>query len=128
MTAEVAPSSCKPRGLTQTMPDSRWQGGGPGGQFLCFSPAVPSPQDLIPDALRWRCYNNTRSKVHSGFLGVSDGKEPDCNAGDSDSISGSGRSPGEGNDNPLQSSSWRIPWTEEAARLQSLGSQRVQNN
>ena len=30
----------------------------------------------------------------------SDGKESACNAGDLGSIPGSGRSPGEGNDNP----------------------------
>ena len=34
-------------------------------------------------------------------------------------------SPGEGNGNPLQYSSWRIPWTEEPGELQSIGSQRV---
>ena len=32
------------------------------------------------------------------------GKESDCNAGDPGSVSGSGRSPGEGNGNPLQHS------------------------
>ena len=32
----------------------------------------------------------------------SDGKESACNAGDLGSIPGSGRSPGEGNDNPLE--------------------------
>jgi len=37
-----------------------------------------------------------------GFPGGSDGKEYACNAGDLDSIPGSGRSPGEGNGNPLQ--------------------------
>ena len=34
--------------------------------------------------------------------GGSDGKEAACNAGDLGSIPGSGRSPGEGNGNPLQ--------------------------
>ena len=34
--------------------------------------------------------------------GGSDNKEPDCNAGDLGSIPGLGRSPGEGNGNPLQ--------------------------
>ena len=34
--------------------------------------------------------------------GSSDGKESACNAGDLGSIPGSGRSPGEGNGNPLQ--------------------------
>ena len=36
------------------------------------------------------------------FPGGSEVKESDCNAGDLGSISGSGRSPGEGNGNPLQ--------------------------
>ena len=37
-----------------------------------------------------------------GFPGGSDGKESACNAGDPGLIPGSGRSPGEGNDSPLQ--------------------------
>ena len=37
-----------------------------------------------------------------GFPGGSDSEESACNAGDPGSIPGSGRSPGEGNDNPLQ--------------------------
>ena len=36
------------------------------------------------------------------FPGGSNGKESACNAGDSGSIPGSGRSPGEGNGNPFQ--------------------------
>ena len=36
------------------------------------------------------------------FIGGSDGKESACKAGDLGLIPGSGRSPGEGNDNPLQ--------------------------
>ena len=38
----------------------------------------------------------------TGFPGGSGGKESTCNAGDVDLIPGSGRSPGEGNDNSLQ--------------------------
>ena len=37
-----------------------------------------------------------------GFPGGSDGKVSACNAGDPGSIPGLGRSPGEGNGNPLQ--------------------------
>ena len=37
-----------------------------------------------------------------GFAGDSDGKESACNTGDPGSIPGLGRSPGEGNGNPLQ--------------------------
>ena len=41
-------------------------------------------------------------KKNQGKVDGSDGKEPTCNVGDCDSIPGSGRSPEEGNDNPLQ--------------------------
>ena len=37
-----------------------------------------------------------------GFPGSSDGRKSACNAGDPGSIPESGRSPGKGNDNPLQ--------------------------
>ena len=37
-----------------------------------------------------------------GFPGSSDGKESACNAGDPGLITGLGKSPGEGNGNPLQ--------------------------
>ena len=40
--------------------------------------------------------------LRTGFPGRSDGKEAACNAGDLGSTPGSGRSPGEGNGNPLQ--------------------------
>ena len=40
--------------------------------------------------------------VLNGFPGGSDGKAPACSMGDPGSIPGSGRSPGEGNGNPLQ--------------------------
>ena len=43
------------------------------------------------------CYIERR-----GFPGDSDGKASACNAGDPGSIPGLGRSPGEGNGNPLQ--------------------------
>ena len=57
--------------------------------------------------------------------GGSEGKPSACNAGDLGSITGLGRSPGEAEGNPLQCSSWRIPWTEEPGGLQSMGSLRV---
>ena len=55
-------------------------------------------------------------------------KSPPANAGDvrdAGLIPGSGRSPGEGNGNPLNILAWRIPWTEEPGGLQSVGLQRV---
>ena len=54
------------------------------------------------------------------------GKESACNAGDIVSISGSGRSPREGNGNPLQYSCWEIPRTEEPVGLLSMGVQKSQ--
>ena len=55
-----------------------------------------------------------------GFPGGSDGKASACNAGDLGSILGSGRSPGR---SPSSTLAWKIPWTEEPCRLQSMGSQ-----
>ena len=63
-----------------------------------------------------------------GFPSGSDGKESACNSGDPrdvGSIPGLGRSPGEGNGNPLQYFCLEIPMTEEPGGLQSMRSQRV---
>ena len=58
-------------------------------------------------------------------LGAQTVKASAYNAGDPSSIPGLGRSPGEGNGNPLQPLAWKIPWTEEPGRLQPMGLQRV---
>ena len=65
--------------------------------------------------------------IYQGFPGSSDGKESAFNTGDSGSVPGSGRSPGEGHGNPLQYYCQEnpIPWTEEPGGLQSMGLQRV---
>ena len=55
-------------------------------------------------------------------------KNPPTDAGDLGLIPGSGRSPGEGNGNPLQYLCLENPWTEEALGLQSMGSQRVRHD
>ena len=52
-------------------------------------------------------------------------KNPPANAGDADSIPGSGRSPGEGNDNSLQYSCLENPMDRRVGRLQFTGLQRV---
>ena len=52
------------------------------------------------------------------------GKSQPANAGDARGVGstpGSGRSPEVGDGNPF----WKIAWTEEPGRLQSMGSQRV---
>ena len=51
-----------------------------------------------------------------------------ANAGDVGLIPGSGRSPGEGNGNPLHILAWRIPGTEEPGGLQSMRSQIVRQD
>ena len=55
--------------------------------------------------------------VSGGFFGDSDSKESACDAGDLGSITGSRRSPGEGNDTHSSILAWRIPWTEEPGGL-----------
>ena len=56
------------------------------------------------------------------ITGGSDGKASAGNAGDPGLIPGSGRSPGEGNGNPLQYYCWKIPWMkkQESSRKTSL--------
>ena len=55
------------------------------------------------------------------------GKVSACDAGDSGSIPGSVRSPGDGNGNHSSVLAWRIPWTKEPRGLHSMGSQRVEH-
>ena len=62
--------------------------------------------------------------IYMAFPGGSDSKVSAYNVGDLASIPGSGRSPGEGNGNPLQYSCLENPM-EDPGRLQSMGSQRV---
>ena len=64
-------------------------------------------------------------KKSQGFPGGSVVKNPPPNPRDAGLISGSGRSPGEGNGNPPHPGSlaWEIPWTEEPGGLQSTGLQ-----
>ena len=52
-------------------------------------------------------------------------ENPPATVRDPGFISGLGRSPGGKQGNPLQCSCRRIPWTEQAGRLQSMGSQRA---
>ena len=63
-----------------------------------------------------------------GFPGGSNGKKPASNVEELGSITGSGRSPGEGNGNPLQYSCLENSWTEEPGGLQPMGLQRVGHN
>ena len=63
-----------------------------------------------------------------GIPGGSDSKESACNAEELDAIPGLGRSPGGGNDNPLQYSCLENPMDEEPGGVKSMRSQRVGHN
>ena len=75
--------------------------------------------------LQQRGLNSSGATQLYTTLGVSVGKESACSVGDPGLIPKLRRSPGEGNGNPLQYSCWKIPWTEESGRLQSMESQRI---
>ena len=67
--------------------------------------------------------------LHSeGFPDSSVGKKSACNVGDSASVPESGRSPGEGNGNPLQYSYLGNSMDRGAWQVQSMGLQRVGDN
>ena len=55
-------------------------------------------------------------------------KKSVCDTGDPGSIPELGRSPGEGNGNPLQYSYQENSWTEKPGGLQSMGLQRVRHD
>ena len=60
-----------------------------------------------------------------GFHGGSVAKNSLANAGDTDSIPGSGRSPGGKMATHFSILPWAMPWTEEPGSLWSMGLQRV---
>ena len=64
---------------------------------------------LVEFIMPHNIHNNTQNNTHQGFPGGSEVKASACNAGDLGSIPGSGRSPGEGNGNPLQYSCLEYP-------------------
>ena len=66
-----------------------------------------------------------RSDYFRDFSGDSDGKTSIYNAGDQGSRPGLGRSLEKEMAIHSSAIAWKIPWTEETGRLQSMGSQRV---
>ena len=70
---------------------------------LNFPSKVKNDVCLITSFYGWcNILNNRNLMCLLGFPGGSDSKESTCNAGDLDLVPGPGRSPGEGNGNPLQ--------------------------
>ena len=70
-----------------------WNQAGPEDNFKCR---------LVSPSMYQSYYSEKADKNPSFMIGGSDGEESACNAGDVGSIPGSGRSPGEGNGNPVQ--------------------------
>ena len=68
-------------------------------------------------------------KTHYSFSGSSLVKNPPANAGDTNSITGSGRSPGVGNGNPPQYLCLeKFHGQRNLVGVQSMGSQRVKHD
>ena len=76
----------------------------------------------------------TKFSTHARLLEWLSSKESSCSAGDAEdtrdvgSIPGLGRSLREGHGTHSSILAWRIPWTEEPGRLQSIGWQRVRHD
>ena len=83
---------------------------------------------MIHFTIHLKPIQHCKPTIRQSFPGGSDGKESACNAGGLGLIPRSGRSPGEGNGNPLSIPAWRIQWTEDPDGLQSMGSRRVGYN
>ena len=100
----------------------------------CYGNHFSRGNATIGTAFKSQCLTKTKSYflTYDGCWGFPRGsvvKNPPANAGDTGDTGltpGLGRSPGVGNGNPLQSSCWEIPLTEEPGGLQSMGSQKSQ--
>ena len=87
------------------------------GRLLAEPPCLQDQSFSIKPSTGWMRPIHTlegnllysKSTDFKGFSGSSDGKESACNVGDPGLIPGSGRSPGEGNGNPLQYSCLENP-------------------
>ena len=93
-----------------------------------WSVFIPVPKKGSAKECSKYCTVALISHASRGFPGDSDGKVPACNAGDLGLIPGLGKSPGERNDTHSSTLAWKIPWTEEPYRLQSMGLQRVEHD
>ena len=82
----------------------------------------------MPSPCGWLVFGKCHTENALGFPGGSVVKNSPANAGDADSIPGSGRSPGGGIATHSSILICRIPWTEEPGGLQSMESQRVERN
>ena len=96
-------------------------------RLLIFLPIILIPvcaSSSLAFHMMYSAYNSIQL-CPSNFPGGSDGKASAYNVGGLGSIPRLGRSPGGGNATHSSTHAWKISWTEEPGRLQSMGSQRV---
>ena len=98
----------------------------PGHHPYCYLPApILTPTGPLLTSVHYPGEKNRNWGINNnketGFPGGSDGKESACNARGPGWIPGSGRSPGEGNGNPLQYSCLENPMDRGAWRTTVLG-------
>ena len=82
--------------------------------LLWFSSKASSPSFSLLFSFSMITLAKVTSSFLSSFSGDSDSKESACYTGGPGSMPGSGRSPGEGNDNPPQDSRLENSWDREA--------------
>ena len=87
----------------------------------CFLPCIQVSQGA--GKVDWYSHLFKNFPQFVVFTGGSVSKESAWNAGDLGSVPGSGRSPGKEMATHSSILAWRIPWSEEPARLQSMGLQ-----
>ena len=95
---------------------------------------VKNPPAMLETPVQFLGWEDPLEKgeaTHSSILGLpggSAGKESACSAGDLGLISGLGRCPGGGHDNPLQYSCLENPMDRGARQATVYGSQRVRHD
>ena len=88
----------------------------------CFGKSLSIQPSTVSASVEFSSWLQCRIHLQEGFNGGSASKQSTCNAGDPSSIPGSGRFPRGVHGTPI-SLPGESPWTEEAGRLQSMGSQ-----
>ena len=105
LVAPACPPECQPRALLRAASIHHPQGvllPGLQARVTVGSRAEPPFLMALYQYISTSSFLNCIIHENRGFPGGSDGKASARNAGDLDSIPGSGRAPGEGNGNPLQ--------------------------
>ena len=87
----------------------------------------PFWSSIIHEFLWWYYVELAASLVGSAVMNQTAMQEISCQTGNAASLSGWGRSPSEGNGNPLQYSHLENPVDRGAWQLHSMGSQRVRH-